>query len=258
MNRKDFSFIHEMFKNVQAEDFAVLVINQCTNIALEEVKDCDFRNTRVISVLDKGLSKSRNLALKNAMGEICVLTDDDVVYETNVIKSITKGFEKEIDVLTFQASYVNGKPFKKYSEVGFYHNFRSIMKISSIECAFRLDFLRKTGVKFDELFGLGTNFQACEENIFFLDLLNQKARMLYEPLKLVVHPYEETGGVLNEKGVYTRGAVFYRMFGLSGLIIAWLFVLKKKEVIKKEKISLFYSFRLIWKGFWDYSKIEKK
>ena len=40
----------------------------------------DFENIRVINSFEIGLSKSRNLAIKNALGDICIIADDDIEY----------------------------------------------------------------------------------------------------------------------------------------------------------------------------------
>lgn len=258
MNQYNFSFVERMFKNILSDDYSILIINQCTQITLDDIDDYNAENVQVISVIDKGLSKSRNLALKYAKGDICVLTDDDVIFGANCIETIKNSFEDEVDVCTFQAYFDNGNPMKCYKPHSYRHNIKSIMQISSIECAFRLQFLRDQEFVYDNLFGLGAQFPACEENIFFKDLLDKKARIHYYPIKIVTHPYEETGGVLNTKGLYTRGAAFYRMFGVKGILIAAIFVIKKRKNIKKYQITVFNSLRLIWKGYKDYKTLINK
>lgn len=57
----------------------ILVINQCNFDGYDE-KYYNGYKIRMISTTERGLSKSRNMAIKNAMGDICIFCDDDVVY----------------------------------------------------------------------------------------------------------------------------------------------------------------------------------
>ena len=63
MNRNNFDFLKAMFVNIPIENYHILIINQTTgNNKLES----DFENVRVINTTELGLSKSRNMALKQA------------------------------------------------------------------------------------------------------------------------------------------------------------------------------------------------
>ena len=74
-----------MFANNTLEDYRILIINQTTK---DNLLESELTNVRVINSFEKGLSKSRNLAIRNAMGDICLIADDDITYK--------KGFKKDI------------------------------------------------------------------------------------------------------------------------------------------------------------------
>ncbi|CEP47881.1 Glycosyl transferase family 2 [[Clostridium] sordellii] len=74
MNQKDYSLIKKM--NIQTD---ALFINQCDLNQYEELKKYE-KNIRIISNTERGLSKSRNQALLNAKGDICLIADDDIKY----------------------------------------------------------------------------------------------------------------------------------------------------------------------------------
>ena len=75
MNRTDLSFIDKMFVNIDVAKVRILAVNQCTTIPVPINNLSDRQNIRVISIDQKGLSRSRNVALENATGELCVLAD---------------------------------------------------------------------------------------------------------------------------------------------------------------------------------------
>ena len=52
----------------------------------------DFETVKVVNVFDRGLSKSRNIAIQNSTKDILVFTDDDVVFELGFEDKILKEF----------------------------------------------------------------------------------------------------------------------------------------------------------------------
>ena len=57
----------------------------------------------MISTTERGLSNSRNMALKYAVGEICILCDNDEIFEDNYETVICKAFERlpDADIIAF-------------------------------------------------------------------------------------------------------------------------------------------------------------
>ena len=77
MNKEEFSFIEKL--NIE---WPCLVVNQnvCEGRTTYPLK---YGDARIISTPETGLSRSRNMLLKNAIGDICIIGDDDVVYLPN-------------------------------------------------------------------------------------------------------------------------------------------------------------------------------
>ena len=79
-------FLVPMFKNQNYKDFNLLIVNQ--NFGSVDLVS-EYKNIRVFNSPEKGLAKSRNIAIKNALGTVCLFADDDVVYE--------KDFKEKVD-----------------------------------------------------------------------------------------------------------------------------------------------------------------
>ena len=135
-----------------------VVVNQCNVDSIENIR---FNETEVlwINTTDRGLSKSRNLALLYASADICLITDDDIILCDNIENTVIDCFKKNYnyDILGFQV-YGIEKKFKQYSSKGYNVDFFKSLKMASVELAFKKESLIKNGIKFDELIGAGTKF----------------------------------------------------------------------------------------------------
>ena len=90
-----------------------------------------------------------------------------------------------------------------------------------------------------------------EDFIFAMDLYKMKTKMLFLPIPVVKHPRDSTGGSLDQKVIFGRGAMFARVFGWKAFVINLLFSIKKYTVYRK-KISFFSYLTLLTKGTMDY------
>jgi hypothetical protein len=90
-----------------------------------------------------------------------------------------------------------------------------------------------------------------EDFIFAMDLYHLKSKMLFLPIPIVKHSLGSTGGSLDQKIIFARGAMFARVFGWKAFVVNLLFSIKKYTDYRKE-ISFFLYLRLLTKGTIDY------
>ena len=258
-DRTDDNFIKPMFKDVNLSEVDILIINQCINIPKPSNLESSHPNVRIISCEERGLSKSRNRALRESKNEILIPTDDDVVFTKDVISTVHSKFlnDNSLDIATFQVATPDGGFFKPYSKDIFKHNKKSILKVSSIEIAIRSSSLKNSSLHYDELFGLGSTYPSGEENIFLMDAIKSGLKMKYFPEITAIHPLESSGKNINESMLNTKGAVFSRLFGQIAIIYLFYFALKKRKIIKSNGISLIQSLKLVLKGLNQYRQLVK-
>jgi len=227
-----------------------IIINQ-----LIKLNKSKYNLENVFSFKEKGLSRSRNRALELCHCDIALLGDDDVTYIDNIEEVIKKAFKEnpDADIITFQATTPTGKLFKNnYKNYPFVHNARSIMRVSSIEIAFRVASVKRVGLKFDEDFGLGSRFPTGEEVIFLHDAIKRGLKAIYVPTPIVSHPKESSGAELsNPKLLKAKGALFYKLFRKEAHLVSLLFTLKK---YKKSNYSWLHFYKLILRGIDDYKQ----
>ena len=77
MNQNNIEFLKNM--NIKND---IVVINQTNYNQMRIIKN-ETQKIKFISVNEKGLSKSRNMAIENSRADICVLADDDFKYYDN-------------------------------------------------------------------------------------------------------------------------------------------------------------------------------
>jgi GT2 family glycosyltransferase len=228
-----------------------LIINQLIN-----KESSDYSKLNLFSYKEKGLSKSRNRAIEHCNSDIALISDDDVIYVKNIQEILMKAFEEnpEADIITFQIKTPEGKFFKNYKYIPFMHNIKSLMKVSSIEIALKVDSIRKNNIKFDENFGLGSRFPTGEEIIFLTDALKKGLKIKFLPITIAYHKKESSGGNFknNISLIKAKGAMFYRIFGSKGYLISLIFALKK---YKLSNYSFFKFYKLMLEGIKEYKGI---
>jgi len=257
MNRTSFSFLEEMFPNDTHLNYNILIINQ---ISKGKNLKSEFNNIRIINSYEKGLSRSRNLAMGNAKGSICLFADDDVKYKSGFKEIILNAFKVYDDagVVTFQMTDDKGELFKEYPNV-VKHNKRTINTVNSVVIALNRKKVIENNIFFNKNFGLGSTFETADEYIFLRSVLRKEMKIYFEPKILLEHPNFSSGSaVASDKILYARSAVFYKYNGvITYLKLGWyLFLLIKNNKIKSNQFIKKYKQGL--KGIKEYKSLLNK
>lgn len=159
----------------------------------------------------RGVARNRNLALDRATAPILLESDDDVFYTPDQLRAVIRAFEEHPE-----ADYINFRYHSdKYpvSRPDFEFDIRHAPRgwfTGGIEMAFRLQPIRQHNIRFNELFGIGAEFPAGEEDLFLNDVLRAGLKAIYLPIDIVNHPGDSTamreGNSLNF--IRTKGALF--------------------------------------------------
>ncbi|MDA9069468.1 glycosyltransferase family 2 protein [Algibacter sp.] len=247
MNRTSLSFIEKMFPHNKLENLILLIINQ-TKPGHECVSD--FENIRVINTYETGLSKSRNLAIKNSVGDICLIADDDVEYVKHFDDLVKDNYHRitNASIILFKIDTFTGEDYKTYPKVSKQLLTRnSIKPTSSIEMTFKREDIVNSNMEFNTLFGLGSYFTAGEEYLFLRDALQQDLIIYFEKQAIVKHALERsTSDIGSDNYVKTISALNYLDFkSFSYLLLAkYLFyllihkVIGFKDIIKKFRVGV--------------------
>ncbi len=170
-----------------------------------------------------------------------MILDDDVILCKNIFDTVIKSFERNLsaDFISFKILDLEGNDYKSYPKEKQWHTLRTLTGIGTTEMAFKSDLILKNNISFDESFGPGSDiYPIGEDFIFAMDLYKMKTKMLFLPIPIVKHPRDSTGGSLDQKVIFGRGAMFARVFGWKAFVVNILFSIKKYTSYRK-KISFF-------------------
>lgn len=252
MHQTDHSLIERMHISSDA-----VVINQCEQ---ESKEMFDFNNNHIlwINTKERGLSKSRNMAIRNATAEICMIADDDMVYRTDYVDIVTSAFARlNADIIGFQVCGIE-KKFKDYSEKEQKISYVKSMKMASVEIAFRRSIFEKKDIQFDELIGAGTDFLMGEENAILFQCLRKGLTIYYTPKVIAdLHTGNSTWFTeRNEKFFIGKGASFAAMKTPFTTFLIWQWAIRKRGLYKGN-MSISKAIKLMQMGKRSYIKKAK-
>lgn len=239
MNRTSLSFLSQMFPCHNLETLNILIVNQTRKG--NELKS-DFENIRILNSYTQGLSFSRNLAIKNAVGDICLIADDDVEFLIEFDKIILNTYSKNkmFSVILFKITTFSSKAYKSYPKVSKrLSNKRDLRNSSSIEIAFNRRDIVENHIEFNLLFGLGGLFQSGEEYLFLKEILKNKIYIHFENEFIVKHSFERsTSNMGSDSFVKAKAALYYIEFRNFSFVLILKFIafLLRKRIIPFNKV----------------------
>lgn len=246
MNRDSLNFLQEMFPNGIPGKVGVLIVNQSQT----KVLNTDKAQVSVINSKTTGLSKSRNLALKHAKADICVFTDDDVVFSEDFEGKIKRAF-----IQFPESAFIR---FSTKTKDKSNLSWLDIMNTQSIEMSIRRKIIREHDILFNEYFGLGSHyFEMGEEQVFLSAIKKQHLQLSNYYGVLNTHESLSSARKKNvEERYYIHGAQTTAIFGrkaLNWVILKIIYALKQKKIKFNEIITAFKSSK---KGRKAYLKLK--
>lgn len=159
MHQKDMAIVER--SRIQSD---VLVINQCDRNGRVETTSNGNR-FRMISTTERGLSRSRNKALEHACGDICLICDDDEIFEEGYREAILKAFEEnpKADIITFALHHPTRQFPKHRKRLGYIGALQSC----SFQIAFRRERVLEKNIRFDVEMGSGAGNGGGGEHVSY-------------------------------------------------------------------------------------------
>lgn len=225
----------------------VVVINQCDQEAYAEYRT-ENGIVRFFSTRQRGLTKSRNMAIAKSQADICMLCDDDEVFVPDYEKKILAAYESlpQADVIVFKM--VNRPP--SFEDQVMPLRFPKTMKVSSWQISFRRQRLLETGVRFDELLGAGTGNGAEEELKFLRDCEKAGLTIYYVPEEIASVGQEVSTWFsgFTEPFFENRGATTRYILGLGMASVYAVYYVIRKKGLYQEQISPWDALRATFRG----------
>lgn len=235
-----------------------LIINQCPQSEiLNEIKSDQntsgrqnktLVNIRMLNTNTRGLSKSRNLAIQHASGDVCLLCDDDEQLDSSYEKIILKAYEAllDADIICFRIANQPSRLKQKTQRLTKW----TAMRIASWQITFRRESILKSGIRFDEDMGAGTGNGGGEEVKFLRDCIKAGLKAYYVPKSIGTVAQTDSTWFrgFDRDFFYKRGITNRYMLGLPVSILYAAYYTMVKRDLYKEYVTPWQSFKYTLDG----------
>lgn len=226
--------VDKLLKNMKVTS-NYLIVNQRPD------NQYNIKNSNVITKLEKGLSKSRNIAIKEANEDIVLLADDDITYTENYKEIILQAYKKykKADIICFYVESTNKKRKTKRMLTGNI-GFIKAMKIVSFEISFKRKSIIDNNISFNEKFGAGTPLNRGEEQIFLYNALKKNLKIIFVNKKIATVNQEESTWFekFDENFFIIQGKVFKQLSSKFYTLWCLQYAIRKYFLYRKN-ISFF-------------------
>jgi glycosyltransferase involved in cell wall biosynthesis len=226
LNKEPAELLSKM--NIDAD---ALLINQCDREGSFSFNK-DEHVYRIIESKERGVGKSRNLAIENAKGDIVLFSDDDIVYSDKLSEIIAHEFTEhpEADGIFFNVKVCEERKTYENTEFGKV-NYRCVGRYPAYSFAIRLEKLLESGITFSEHFGGGAEYSCGEDSLFFMDLCKNHVNLYKSDTFIgeeIPRPSTWFKGY-NEKYFFDRGVLYHVLYGAMALPLGIRYIFKNRN-----------------------------
>ena len=240
--------LEEIAERMQLDSDAVIV-NQCNRLDYRELR---YRGhlLQFYSFPERGVGRSRNEAIMRARGDICLFSDQDIVYQPGYADSIEEEFLKnpDADMILFNITVDESRRTYHISSRRRVHWY-NCGRYGAVSFAVRRSSLLKSGVMFSLLFGGGAEYINGEDSLFLIEFIKKGYKVYTSPVTI---GREEAGestwfAGYNEKFFYDRGVLYRHLYGRLDWVIALRFLLVHRKKLCAD-FGLWQCFRWMRQG----------
>lgn len=228
--------------NIQSD---VLVVNQCDEDRQEKFEFANNKGgksiARIFHTTERGLSRSRNMAIQNAQGDVCLICDDDEFLEDNIEQIVVDAYGKHPDeaIIVFALKRKNHQYPATESRV----NRKQILRTSSVQITFKRKPVMDKQLRFDVMMGSGTGNGGGEECKFLMDCKRRGLNIFYVPKEIatVISENSQWNNGYSEKYFKDFGWSARRILGLPlsiPYVIYWCFIRSSYHKIVTNKFKI--------------------
>lgn len=240
-----------LIKKMNISSDAIL-INQREEVYYKSI-NYKKNKIKIYGFNERGIGLSRNNALFRASGNICVFSDDDMIYTDDYKEKIEKAYNMypDADMIVFNVNIQSGgqvrRTVKSYGRVSLF----SCLRYGTVTFTVKRWSILKNNLSFSLLFG-GSKYASGEDSLFIWNVLKKKMKVYKVPLT-IANVYNDNSSWFegyNDKYFYDKGALFRALSPSFYKFMIIQFIIRKNKKFKNYKILKLY--KLMNKGSQDY------
>lgn len=220
----------ELYKKMNIDTDAVIV-NQCDKYDYKKLK-LTHGSVQCFNMKERGVGLSRNTALLHANADVCLFSDEDIIYTEGLQNVVRETYIKhpEADMILFNVKVSPARRTywnEKVKRIRWYNYGR----YPAYSISGKLDSLRRANVHFSLLFGGGAKYSNGEDSLFLRDCLKSGLKIYAVPVCIGEETERESTWFhgYTKKFFTDRGVLYYYLYGKLSRIFALRFLLKNKK-----------------------------
>lgn len=213
-----------------------IIINQGDSFAYDEFERKGHK-IRAFSFKERGVGLSRNNALLRADSDICLFSDEDIVYRDGYEQLVLEEFRKnpKADMILFNIDVAeSGRTYHidSHGRVRVHNSGR----YPTYSFAIKTQKMHGRNITFSLLFGGGAKYSNGEDSLFLREALKKGLKVYKAPVTLGAETERESTWFngYHEKFFFDRGVLYHYLYGRLAGLIALRFLLKHKDVMCQE------------------------
>lgn len=220
-----------------------IIVNQCDNFGYQQYLHRG-RLIRCFSMAERGVGLNRNTALQRADQELCLFSDEDIVFYPGYEDIVVRAFEEnpDADIITFNFK-VDPSRATYYNHTRRRIRWYNYGRYPTYAVAARTEALRRANVSFSLLFGGGARYSNGEDSLFLHDCLKKGLHLYADPAEIGQEVYRESTWFkgYNQKFFVDRGVLYHFLYGrLAGLFSLRFLYAHRKEMLKEISLKQAY------------------
>ncbi len=235
---------------LQAES---IIIHQGEENRYEEF-EYEGHRMRCYHFRERGIGLSRNNALLRADGDLCLFSDEDIVYEDGAAQRIEEAFlaHPEADVLLFNVTVREERRTywtERFHRVRWYNCGR----YPAFCIALRTQKMHAANLTYSLLFGGGARYANGEDSLFLFDCLRTGLKVYAIPMVIGEEIYRPSTWFFgyDEKFFHDRGVLYHALYGMWAKAMGLRFLLKNKKQMCAGRIGFLQAKKLLFTGIED-------
>lgn len=217
-------------------DSDAVIINQCDCTDFEEMTYRGHK-VRFYSFPERGIGKSRNAAIERADGDICLFSDEDIVYEPGYAAAVETEFDRQpqADLILFNIQVEEERRTYFNTERKQVHWY-NCGRYGAVSFAIRRKSLEESQVKFSLLFGGGARYSNGEDSLFLKEFMDKGYRVYTAPITIgrEVPSQSSWFAGYNQKFFHDRGVLYHFLYGAMAFPFSCRFLLAHRNTLCAE------------------------
>ncbi len=243
MNQTDYSLLDKM--NIQTD---AIIGNQCDK---NEISEFDYKGNKIkwLSFAERGVGLNRNNTLMRATADICVLADDDMVFNDGYLQLVEKAYSEipDADLIIFN---LDENPIKAYKNTKICKiTKRNYGKYGAARITMRRERVFLKSVSFNLLFGGGAKYSAGEDTLFLKKCLDSGLKIYAVPYALAFLNDDRPSTWFNgftDKYFLDKGILYSCLYKKTANVMSLYFCFKHSKMFKT--YGWFKAYKMMIKG----------